>query len=125
MSAAAVQFLLQYLYTGSLEFSTLTPPQLQQVLVLADRWLLPQVAVYCRQYILTGLYARNALAWLLWADAQQEAAYAQEIRQEAKTLVSVHYREVFEKEGGQEEVVQLFARPELAMEVTAQAVKKL
>ena len=36
-----------------------------------------------------------------------------------------HCKEVFEREGGHQEVVQLFARAELAMEVTEQAVKQL
>ena len=123
MPGHVVRTLLRYLYTDALDYTSLTPEQLPLLLVLADRWLLPSVVNHCQEHVLSQLEtAAAALQWLLWADANGVTGLAANICRKARGLVAADFKSL---EGDQQMLIQLFARPHLALEVTMQAMQQL
>ena len=119
MPRAVVQFLLKYLYTDALDYSSLNSQQLRRLLILADQWLLPHVLAHTHNYILSTLCASNALEWLLWADEQQQAGFADLLFEEAFAIVVKRYKTLLRTD---EDGAMLFARPEVALAITKRAV---
>jgi hypothetical protein len=123
MPAPVVRTLLHYLYTDALDYASLTPEQLPLVLVLADRWLLPLVVNHCQEYVMDHLESAGvALQWLLWADANAVTGIAGGICRKARGLVAADFKSL---EGDKQVLMELFARPHLAMEITLQAMQQL
>jgi hypothetical protein len=118
--APVVSLLLCYLYTDTLHYHRLTSEELQQLLLLADRWLLPHVVNHCQSYVTAFLLTpATSLEWLLWADEHRGARFSEGVFERALELLAGDLQG--QMKGREEEMARLFARPELAMEVTKRA----
>jgi hypothetical protein len=117
-----VSFLLCYLYTDTLHYHRLTSDaELQQLLVLMDRWLLPHVLKHCQTYVTaTILTPATSLEWLLWADEHRGARFSEGVFERAFELLAEDLKG--QMKGREEDLSRLFARPELAMGVTKRAL---
>jgi hypothetical protein len=61
----AMKLLLKYLYTDFLDFP---PEDICDVMLLADRFIIPRLHYHCKQHIKATIDNSNAARWFRWAD---------------------------------------------------------
>jgi BTB/POZ domain len=107
----ALRALLRYLYTDELSFSD---DVVLDVMLLAQKMLLPRVQQHCLLHTREGLSPTNAVDWLIWAE---EHSGHEQLRSAAFTFLSTHFRDVRKRR--EQLSVLVTRRPDLVVELLA------
>jgi len=116
--AEALRAVLHYVYTDRLSLSGVCDGLLEEVLLLADLWLLPPAVELCQHEVLSRVSVDPcaALKWLFWADDHGNTGFGGGLRASLVEWVAKQWALVC-LQVGEEKLGMLFRRPDLVGQV--------